>query len=57
MKGVIAEEVDCISAERTQAGVQTQIDETLVNMLQLGNSTASNGVKNGVRPISENKSD
>lgn len=38
------EEVDQVFAERTEAEVQTQIEKTLVDMLQLGNSAASNGI-------------
>lgn len=41
----IAKEVYRVFAERTQADVQTQFEETFVDMLQLGNSAASEGVK------------
>lgn len=38
-------EVDRNYAEQTQEKRQTEIEETLVKMLQLGNSSASNGMK------------
>lgn len=38
LSGWIAEEEDCIYAEHTQAEAQTQIEKTLVEMLQLGNN-------------------
>lgn len=40
-KGLIAEKADSIYAGPTQAVPQTQIEETLVDILQLGNNAAS----------------
>lgn len=45
MKGSITVKVDRIFAEWTQAEVQNQIEEPLVDVLQLGNSAASNGTE------------
>lgn len=38
-------QVDRIYAERTQAKVSVQIEKTPVDILQLGNKAASNGIK------------
>lgn len=43
MKDLIAEKVDRAYAERAQAEGQNQIEDTLFDMLQHGNSAASNG--------------
>lgn len=45
MKGLTGEGADRVYAERTQAEVKTQIEETLVDMLQLGNNAASKEIK------------
>lgn len=45
MKVLLAQEVDRIQAERSQAEVQTVIEEVLAQMLQLGVSEATNGIK------------
>lgn len=42
MKAFLAKEVDCVDEERTQAKVQNPIDETLVDVLPVGNSDANN---------------
>lgn len=41
----IVNEASPIYAERTQMAVQTQIEESFVHMLQLGNNSASHDVK------------
>lgn len=41
---LIAEGLDRIYAERTQAKVQVQIEENFRDMLQLGNNAALNGI-------------
>lgn len=45
MKDLIAQRFDRVYAERFQAEVHTQIEKTTVDMLQLGNSAAENGIK------------
>lgn len=45
IKALIAEKVARVYVERTQAEVQTEIGETLLIMLQLGNRATSNEVK------------
>lgn len=45
IKGLIAVEGNRVYARRTQAEVQTQKEKTVVNILQLGNSSAWNGIK------------
>lgn len=42
IRDLIAEEFVGIYSDRTQAEFQVQIDKTLVEMLQLGNTAASN---------------
>lgn len=42
--GSIAEKADSIDAKCTQVEVQTEIEETLVDILQLG-SSATNGIE------------
>lgn len=44
VKGFIAEEDDRNYAKPTQAEAQTQMKETVVNKLQLGSNSASNGI-------------
>lgn len=44
IKGLIADEVDCHYAEHTQAEVRTQIEKVLIDMLEPGNSAASNRI-------------
>lgn len=46
VKGMIADHVDSIFAERNQAEIQNEVEETLVDMLKLGNIAASNRIKN-----------
>lgn len=45
IKGLIAEELNFMHVERTQAKVQNHLDETLVHTLQRGKSVASKGSK------------
>lgn len=45
MMSLTAREVHRIYAERTRAKVQTQIEDTLSDMLKLGKNVASNGIK------------
>lgn len=47
IKEMVAEESNRNYAERTQAKVQTKIEKTLVDTIQLNNSAASNGTKTG----------
>lgn len=42
IKNLIAEEVDLVYADCSHADVQAQMDETLVDMLHVGNSATSN---------------
>lgn len=43
--GFFAEEEECIYAEHTEVELQKQIKETVVNILQIGDTVASNGIK------------
>lgn len=45
IKSLNAEEVNIIYAERTEVEVQTQIEESFVNMHQLNNNDPWNGIK------------
>lgn len=45
MKDLKADEADHIYAERTQVKFLIQIEETPIDVLQLGNNTASNGIE------------
>lgn len=45
VNGLISDFVDRVYSERTQAEVQTQIEEALVDMLPLGNNAVSTGLK------------
>lgn len=45
IKNLILEKADRIFVERAQTEVQTQIEEALVDLHQLGNKTASDGIK------------
>lgn len=45
MKDLIAQKVDRNYAERTQMPIQEQIEETLVDVLQLGNNDSPNEIK------------
>lgn len=53
IKGLIAEKVNRIFVEGTQAEIQNQVAQTLVNMLQLGNNAASNGIRTGATRLIE----